>query len=682
MPAADVAVDADVQTLGMDSLMVVEVAQAVKQDLRLTLYPRELYEHPTIDSLAAYLAVELGTAQPVPRPTAAGDEDGSAPAAGTTGAARPAPPASPPDVVFLLSGPRSGSTLLRVMLAGHPRLFCPPELHLLPFDTLADQRRELGQSYLHEGLQRALMDLQGCDAEASKAILDGWLAEGLPVQRAYARLRHLAAPRLLVDKSPTYAGSIETLRRAEALFDSPRYLCLVRHPYAAIESFTRTRMHRLIGAEEEDPLDVAEQVWVQTNQNMLDFLREVDPGRQLLVRYEDLVRRPEETAETICTFLGIPPDPAVLRPYEGQRMTDGVHDRSLAIGDPNFLDHDRIEPELADAWKGVTLPRPLGPAARRLAATLAYPLPELERETPASGPAEARENCVTVNGLRLAVNAWGPEDGPAVVCLHGILDHGLVWEAVAAPLAAGGYLFVAPDQRGHGRSGHAAPGAYQVLNYVADLDALLAEVAAPDRPVVLVGHSMGAAVAATFASLRPDRVGALVLIEGLMTAEPPAEQFANLLDARLRYLTSTSTHPVLPDVEAAARRLVQAVPSLSPGQASRMAPRVTRPCDGGVCWSWDPALLTRADLTYDTLSITPDRYRALLNRISAPVTLVYGRADDQNLARMREALPVAAVQVVPGGHHLHLDAPAAVAEAIANSAGRAGIVPTAEPRRA
>jgi pimeloyl-ACP methyl ester carboxylesterase len=113
-----------------------------------------------------------------------------------------------------------------------------------------------------------------------------------------------------------------------------------------------------------------------------------------------------------------------------------------------------------------------------------------------------------------------------------------------------------------------------------------------------------------------------------------------------------------------------------------MAPRITRPCEGGVCWSWDPVLLTRADLTYDTLSITPDRYRALLNRISAPVTLVYGRAGDPHLARMREALPAAVVRVVPGGHNLHLDAPAAVAEVIAGSAGSAGIVPATEPRRA
>ena len=52
------------------------------------------------------------------------------------------PPDQPknPRAVFVLAPPRSGTTLLRVLLAGHPALFAPPELELLQFATLAERR--------------------------------------------------------------------------------------------------------------------------------------------------------------------------------------------------------------------------------------------------------------------------------------------------------------------------------------------------------------------------------------------------------------------------------------------------------------------------------------------------------------------------------------------------------------
>lgn len=687
MPTEDVPLNGNFVDLGMDSLMVVEVIRRVKQDFQITMYPREVYEHPAIDALAAYLDVELGQRITVRNEAIS-------------------PTQSPaPGIVFLLSGPRCGSTLLRVMLAGHPRLFCPPELHLLPFDTLARQRRELDRSYLQEGLQRAIMELRQCDAAASQEILQSWIAEDLPIQEVYARLQEMAAPRLLVDKSPSYAGDIGVLRRAKTFFPEAKYVCLVRHPYAAIESFVRNRMHKLMGVGSGDQFELAERVWVEANQNMLDFLREVDPHRHHTVRYEDLARHPKQTTDGICAFLGIPPDPAVLHPYEGQRMTDGVHGRSLAIGDPNFLNHDRIEADLADVWKKIILPRPLGPTARKLATAFEYQVREAVPPSPArsmslatgshgrvhdgdhiplaaesqQAEAERREFHLQACGLELCVNAWGKEGDPAVIFLHGALDHGMAWEEVAMPLAARGYHVMAPDQRGHGCSEHASAGAYHLMNYVADLDAMLRGpgngIAPPEQPVVLVGHSMGAAVATTFAGLQPARVSALISIEAVMPSEPRDHEFARLLSLHLQSLGAAPRHAVLPDTAAAADRLRQAVPTLSQQKAHRMAERITQTCENGVCWTWDAALQTRSELTYDTLALTTARYRVLLSRITAPVTLIHGQADNPNLARLRAELPQATVEIVQGSHNLHIDAPELLAEAIARGAARAQIVP-------
>lgn len=377
-------------------------------------------------------------------------------------------------------------------------------------------------------------------------------------------------------------------------------------------------------------------------------------------------------------------------------MTDGVHSESLSIGDPNFLNHDQIDSSLGNVWRTIRLPAPLGPAARAVAAALEYELP-LEEDRRLAAPnahplaqraisstgsemgsvsvaghasitntQQAHEFYRNVRGLDLCLSSWGPEQGPLVLCLHGMLDQGTMWEGVAAQLSAQGYYVVAPDLRGHGRSAHVGPGgSYHLLDYVADVDALLDLPPLANRPVTLVGHSLGAAVATIVASLRPAKMSGLVLVESLVPIEVRDEGIADQLSTYLNHMAYPSRHPVLPDVAAAAARLRQAMPSLSEDRALRMAARITEPCDCGVCWRWDPLLRSRAEISFDCLAFTEARYVELLRRIQAPAALVYGQDDSQyrlkDRALMEAALPHATQVTLPGGHHLHIDAPQALA---------------------
>jgi hypothetical protein len=63
--------------------------------------------------------------------------------------------------------------LLRVMLAGHPQLFAPPELELLSFNTLADRSAALTGRYSFwlEGTLRALMEIHHGDADEARRIM-------------------------------------------------------------------------------------------------------------------------------------------------------------------------------------------------------------------------------------------------------------------------------------------------------------------------------------------------------------------------------------------------------------------------------------------------------------------------------------------------------------------------------
>jgi amino acid adenylation domain-containing protein len=76
--------------------------------------------------------------------------------------------------IFVLSPPRSGSTLMRVMLGGNPQLFAPPELELLSFNTLAERREAFADrfSFWREGTIRALMEIKQCDADAATRLME------------------------------------------------------------------------------------------------------------------------------------------------------------------------------------------------------------------------------------------------------------------------------------------------------------------------------------------------------------------------------------------------------------------------------------------------------------------------------------------------------------------------------
>nr|WP_255524802.1 type I polyketide synthase [Nodosilinea sp. FACHB-13] len=689
-----VALDAPLMELGIDSLMTMELLALCKQDLDLVLYPREVLAHPTVAALSSYIARELVR---VHRPAASVEASPSlAPAEfpeetvtelpkspwQSPAPLEPLPTRRNPPMVFLLSAPRSGSTLLRVMLAGHPGLFCPPELHLLPFNTLEAQGAALGYSYLQEGLQRAVMELLQVNAEQAETLLSEWRQHYTTVPAVYDKLQQMAEGRLLVDKSPTYSLSLETLERAEQMFEGAKYIHLVRHPYSVISSFVHNRMYKIFDLEPDDPYRLAEQVWQACNQNIRTFAGSLDPERHYTLRYEDLVVDPEPAMRGLCTFLNLPFDPAVLTPYEGRRMTDGVTAQSMAVDDPNFRQRSRIEAHLAKIWQGIQLPHRLSTTSQTLAAQFDYPLPQEQAVAPASAPSPTepvplsssyvplgamREEEILLRGRPCCLCHWGPENGPQVLCLHGILEHGAAWDGVATTLADQGYHVIAPDLRGHGRSAHAGPdGGYQLLDFLSDLDSLTATLGT--QPFVLVGHSMGAVLGAILTSLRPERVQRLVLIEPVVPAPGPSLEPATQLMAHLDALANSSQPTVITSVAAATQRLLALKPYLSQPMAEAIAQRLTQTVAGGVIWRSDPRLQTRTTLSLSGGLLDRQGYGQILRGIQRPTTVIFGQSSQFNrpedLAFLQENLPQADQVSLAGGHDLPLETPGGLARII------------------
>lgn len=98
-----------------------------------------------------------------------------------------------------------------------------------------------------------------------------------------------------------------------------------------------------------------------------------------------------------------------------------------------------------------------------------------------------------------------------VLLIHGITANAMTWPLLISRLPSD-VATISVDLRGRGDSSRLA-GPWGMANHAGDLDRLLGSLGANQR-LLVVGHSMGAFVASTFALLYPDRVRGLILVDG------------------------------------------------------------------------------------------------------------------------------------------------------------------------
>ena len=254
--------------------------------------------------------------------------------------------------------------------------------------------------------------------------------------------------------------------------------------------------------------------------------------------------------------------------------------------------------------------------------------------------------------------------GPRVLALHGWLDNAASFLPLSAHLH--GIDLVALDLPGHGRSAHLGPGAdYSFAGGIAGvLDA--ADALGWER-FVLLGHSMGAAIGSLVAAACPQRIERFAAIEALgVLTDAPEHTLTRLREAvaRQRGLKDKQLR-VFPDIDSAVRARLQA--SRVPGSGldvpllRLLVERGLRAVEGGYVWSSDPRL------TLPTLvRMTEAQVDDLLAGITCPTLALFADPPQPYLpdaARRRRvaALPRGRMEIVPGGHHLHMQQPQAVA---------------------
>jgi lipase len=123
--------------------------------------------------------------------------------------------------------------------------------------------------------------------------------------------------------------------------------------------------------------------------------------------------------------------------------------------------------------------------------------------------------------MRLYLHEWGDASAPPLVCLHGVTGHGERFKRLAEERWAASHHVVAPDLRGHGRSGSEPP--WDFATHLADL-VETTEALGIDR-ADWVGHSFGGRLVLELAARHPERIRRAVLLDPAIQILPHVAEF-------------------------------------------------------------------------------------------------------------------------------------------------------------
>jgi pimeloyl-ACP methyl ester carboxylesterase len=261
--------------------------------------------------------------------------------------------------------------------------------------------------------------------------------------------------------------------------------------------------------------------------------------------------------------------------------------------------------------------------------------------------------------LRLHYVDWGNGGAPPLILLHGGQDHCRNWDWVAQRLRNDWHI-IAPDLRGHGDSQWSATGSYTMAGYIYDLAQLIDQQRL--APVTLIAHSLGGNIALRYAGVYPEKVKALVSIEGLGPSPKALAERARLtIDERMRKWIDLEHNLAgrLPrryaTIEDAFRRMQAANKHLSPEQARHLTQHgVNQNEDGTFSWKFDNYV--RVWPPYD---MQVEEVQQLWARITCPTLLVYGReswaSNPQEDGRARHFKNARVVSFEGAGHWVHHD---------------------------
>ena len=291
----------------------------------------------------------------------------------------------------------------------------------------------------------------------------------------------------------------------------------------------------------------------------------------------------------------------------------------------------------------------------------------------------SRSEFAPIRHLRYHVRQWGTSsaDHAPIVMVHGWMDVAASFQFVVDAMAHDRWI-IAPDWRGFGLTDvPEGTDHFWFPDYLADLDQLINHYVG-QRPVDLVGHSMGGHIATLYAGVRPERIRKLINLEGFgLPATRPAQaptRYAQWMEQIQAVPSGAMDLKSYDQLDGVVQRLIKTNPRLSLDKAQWLAQHWSRQeADGRWRVLGHPAhKIVNAQL------FRVDEVLAVYERITAPTLCVVADTNEMGrwwqdsydlnefMQRIASVRDVRHTTVTQAGHMLHHDQPEVLAQHIEN----------------
>lgn len=231
--------------------------------------------------------------------------------------------------IFFIVGPsRSGTTLLQVMLSSHQHITIPPETHF--FHHLPRLKKHFGDSLDEKGKWQIVKYWQDYhsrmrDLGLSKILIKDAVAQCNPYTLEELFIIYLTlygknrSKTVIGEKTPRHIMHVEDILKA---FPKAKIIALFRDPRATALSEKKASFG-------SPSVYVTARRWVKYAARHLAYSQELPDDQYMMVRYEDLIQKPESILKSISSFLNVPFEEQMLKYYERAEHEKGFpeHER-------------------------------------------------------------------------------------------------------------------------------------------------------------------------------------------------------------------------------------------------------------------------------------------------------------------------------------------------------------------